>query len=90
MFADCAETTYKSLIKSNDGKKRMKAFTLDLRIDTLHMKLREVAKIVLILSHGNARVEACVLINGDMLENMSEETLVAHRNVYGSVVIVAG
>ena len=43
----------------------MKAFTLDLRIDTLYMELlktniefREVVENVLILSHGNARVEA--------------------------------
>ena len=48
----------------------MKAFTLDLRIDTLyiellkiHIELREVVKIVLILSHGNACVEAGVSIN---------------------------
>ena len=45
----------------------MKTFTLDLRIDTLymellktHIELREVVKIVLILSYGNARVEAGV------------------------------
>ena len=65
----------------------MKAFTLDLRIDTLHMELlkthtelREVMKIVLILSHGNAGVEAGVSINEDILsENMSEEALVAHQ-----------
>ena len=65
----------------------MKAFTRDLRIDTLymellktHIELREVAKIILILSHGNARVEAGVSVNEDMLsENMFEEALVAHR-----------
>ena len=67
LCADGAETSYKSFIKSNDIKERMKAFTLDLRIDTLymellktHIELREVVKIVLILSHGNARVEAVV------------------------------
>ena len=83
---DRAETSYKSFIKSNDVKERMKAFTLDLRIDTLHMELLkthtelgEVVKIVLVLSHGNARVEAGVSISEDMLsENMSEEALIAH------------
>ena len=67
LCADRAETSYKSFIKSNDVKERMKAFTLDLRINTLymellktHIELREVVKIVLILSHVNARVEAAV------------------------------
>ena len=54
----------------------MKAFTLDLRIDTLymellktHIELREVVKIVLI--------EAGVSINEGMLSE-SEEAVVAH------------
>ena len=72
----------------------MKAFTLDLRINTLytellktHIELREVMKIVLILSHENARVEAGVSINEDISENMiKEEVLVAHRIVYDCVV----
>ena len=96
--ADRAETSYKSFSRNNDVKERMKAFTLDLRIDTLymellktHIELREVVKIVLILSHGNARVEAGVSIIKDMLsENMSEEALVAHRIVYDGVVNSGG
>ena len=91
---DRAETSYKSFIKSNDVKERMKAFTLDLRIDTLymellktHLELREVVNIVLVLSHGNAHVEAGLSINEDMLsENMSEEALFAHWIVYDGVV----
>ena len=75
-------------------KEKMKAFTLDLRINTLytellktHIELREVMKIVLILSHENARVEAGVSINEDISENMiKEEVLVAHRIVYDCVV----
>ena len=98
LCADRAETFYKSFIKSNDVKERMKACTLDLRIYTLYMELlkthiglREVVKIVLILSHGNARVEAGVSINEDMLsENMSEEGLVAHRIVCDGVVNSGG
>ena len=76
----------------------MKAFTLDLRIDALYMELlkthiepREVVKIIPILLQGNARVEAGVSINEDMLsENMSEEALVAHRIVYDGVVNSGG
>ena len=98
MSADWAETSYKSFVKSSDVKERMKAFTLDLRIDTLymellktHIELREVVKIVLILSHGNARVKAGVSINEDMLsENMSEKALVAHRIVCDGVVNSGG
>ena len=75
-------------------KEKMKAFTLDLRINTLytellktHIELREVMKIVLILSHENARVEAGVSINEDISENMIKgEVLVAHRIVYDCVV----
>ena len=86
LCADHAETSYKFFAKSNDVKERMKAFTLDLRIDTLymellktHIELSEVVKIVLVLSHGNARVEAGVSISEDMLsENISEEALIAH------------
>ena len=93
LCVDHAETSYKSFIKSNDVKERMKAFTFELRIYTLytellktHIELREVAKIILILSHGNAHVEAGVSINEDMLsENMSEEALVAHQIVYDGV-----
>ena len=43
--------------------------------------------IVLVLSHGNAHVEAGLSINEDMLsENMSEEALFAHWIVYDGVV----
>ena len=82
-------------LKAMNLKEKMKAFTLDLRINTLytellktHIELREVMKIVLILSHENARVEAGVSINEDILsENMiKEEVLVAHRIVYDGVV----
>ena len=88
---------HKSFIKSSDVKERMKAFTLGLRIDTLymellktHIELREVVKIVLILSHGNARVEAGMSINEGKSENMSEEALAAHRIVYDGVVNSGG
>ena len=81
-------------LKAMNLKEKMKAFTLDLRINTLytellkaHIELREVMKIVLILSHENARVEAGVSINEDISDNMiKEEVLVAHRIVYDCVV----
>ena len=81
-------------LKAMNLKEKMKAFTLDLRINTLytellktHIERREVMKIVLILSHENARVEAGVSINEDISENMiKEEVLVAHRIVYDGVV----
>ena len=48
-------------------------------------------EIVLILLHGNARVEAGMSINEDILsENMSEEALVAHRIIYDGVVNSGG
>ena len=48
-------------------------------------------KIVLLLSHGNASVEAGVSISNDMLlENTSEEALVAHQIVYDGVVNSGG
>ena len=99
LHANRAETSYKSFTKSNDVKKRIKAFTLDLRIDTLcmellktYIELREVTKIVQILLHGNARAEAGVSINeGIMLsENMSEEALVALWVIYDGVVNSGG
>lgn len=91
--ADRAESSYKKFIKSEVVLEKMKSFTSDLRLDTLYMELltahiefREVVKIVLILSHGNARVEAGFSVNKDALsENMSEDALVAHRIVYDSV-----
>ena len=46
-------------------------------------ELKEVVKLVLILSHGNAKVESGVSVNGDLLvENMNEDSIVAQRVVY--------
>ena len=43
-----------------------------------NIELRKVVKIVQILLHGDASVEAGVSINEDMLSDMSQEALVAH------------
>ena len=51
-----------------------------------HSELLVVVKFVLILAHGNARVESGFSINEDLLvENMKEESLVASRLVYEGV-----
>ena len=95
---DCAEVSYRQFVKSGDVVKKMKDFTLDTRLDVFymellscHVELREVVKFVLILSHGNARVEAGFSINEDaLLENMSEKSLTAQRMVYDGVLREGG
>ena len=48
--------------------------------------LQNVVQLVLILSHGNARVVSGLSVNGDMLiPNMLEETIVAQRIVFEGV-----
>ena len=50
-----------------------------------------VFQIVFSLSHGNARVESDFSVNADMLvENLKEESLIAQRRVYDSVVASGG
>ena len=50
-----------------------------------------VFQIVFILSHGNARVESGFSVNADVLvENLKEESLIAQRRVYDSVVASGG
>ena len=50
-----------------------------------------VFQIVFSLSHGNARVESGFSVNADMLvENLKEESLIAQRRVYDSVVASGG
>ena len=51
-----------------------------------NIELRKVVKIVQILLHGDASVEAGVSINEDMLSGMSQEALVAHWIVYNGLV----
>ena len=66
----------------------MKEFNMDERVDFLfvsclsrHVELREVVKLVMILQHGNTRVESGFSANEETLvENMSEGSLVARRS----------
>ena len=56
-----------------------------------HVELREVVKLVMILSHGNACLESGFLSNEEMLvENMSEGSLVARRMVFDDVMNEGG
>lgn len=98
-LADKAERSYKEFIKSNTVKERMANF--DMRVDRLdefyvpqlksHPELLLVVKLVLILAHGNARVESGFSINDDLLiENMKEESMVANRLVYEGVMKEGG
>ena len=85
LCADRAEASYKLFIANTDVKNHMKEFNMDERLDVFymnhlsrHVELREVVKLAMILSHGNARVESGLSANEDMLvENMSEGSLVA-------------
>ena len=76
-----------------DVKNQMKEFNMDERQDVFymsrlshHVELREIVKLVMILSHGNARVESVFSVNEEMLfANMSEGSLVARRMVFDGV-----
>ena len=74
-------------------KNQIKEFDMDERPDVFYMsclshqvELRELVKLVMILSHGNAFVESGFSANEEMLvENMSEGSLVAPRMVFDGV-----
>ena len=91
-----AEKQYCSLIQNPDFLIEAKKFNInDDRVDSFYVgildcpatiDLQNVAQLVLILSHGNARVESGFSVNNDMLiPNMLEETIVAQRLVYEGV-----
>ena len=93
-----AEASYKLFTASADAKNQMKEFNIDERLDLFymsrlsrHVELREVVKLVMILSHGNARLESGFLANEEMLvENMSGGSLVARRMVFDGVMNEGG
>ena len=76
-----------------DVKNQMKEFNMDKRLNVFymsrlshHIELREVVKLVMIFSHGNAWVESGFSANEEMLvENMSKGSLVARRMVFDGV-----
>ena len=98
LYAYHAEASYKLFTASADAKNQMKEFNIDERLDLFymsrlsrHVELREVVKLVMILSHGNARLESGFLANEEMLvENMSGGSLVARRMVFDGVMNEGG
>ena len=97
--ADRVEESYHKFISCADIKKKCEHFDASNdRLDdffipllSTHAELRDIVKIVLTISHGNARVESGFSINEDMLkDNMKERTLVAYRIVYDGVINQGG
>ena len=76
----------------------MKEFNKGKRLNVFYMscsshngELREVVKLVMILSKGNARVESRFSVIEDVLiENMSEGSPAAQRMVFGGVMNEGG
>ena len=76
----------------------MKEINMDERLDMFymshlsrHVNLKEVVKLVMISSHGNAGVESGFSTNEEMLvENMSEDSLAALRMVFNGVINKGG
>ena len=98
--ADNAEKQYNNLIKDADFLTEAKTFSIiDDRVDTFYacildsshtVDLENIVRLVLILSHGNARVESGFSINDDILPpNMLAETTVTQR-IVNDVVQKAG
>ena len=94
--AEKAEKQYLVLIQNKDFIKAAGKFDIIKdRVDDFWMKildsastldLENIVRIVMILSHGNARVESGFSINDDMLlPNMLSESIIAQRIMYEDV-----
>ena len=94
--ADKALKQYNNLISNQDFLSEAKKFDINNdRVDDFYshilhsptfVDLGVIARLVMILSHGNAQVESGFSINGDILqENMLESTIVAQRLVYEGI-----
>ena len=94
--AEKAEKQYNQLINNSDFLEEASKFNInDDRVDEFYsgildssvtLDLENVVRLVLILSHGNAKVESGFSINNDILpENMLEESIVSQRIVYEGV-----
>lgn len=101
--AENAAREFKVVTKNADAKQLMENFKRqEQRLDTFWMSvlkkvdkecdsLKQIIKMTLLLSHGNASLERGFSVNGECLvENMLEETLVAHRTIYDSVSALGG
>ena len=88
--ADAAKAQFQELLELVDFVSACKSFDFNTRLDEFYFEmigsnqnfteLWDVRKIVLILSHGNARVEA-----GFLCPNLKETTLQAQRIVYDAL-----
>ena len=99
--AERALKQYKTLIKNEDFIKEAKKFDIqDDRVDAFYSRILDgpstvdlevVVRFVLIVSHGNARVESGFSVNGEiLLPNMFGETIVAQRFVHEAIQKVGG
>ena len=72
--------------KFNINDDRVDGFYSCILDSSVTLDLENVVRLVLILSHGNARVESGFSIYNDILsENMLEESIVSQRIVYEGV-----
>ena len=78
--------------KFDVNKDRADEFHMNIFSNVLPLaELKEVVKVFLILSHGNTRVESGFSINQLILDvNMKEQSLVAQRIVYETVMNEGG
>lgn len=91
--ADEAKRQFEDLLKEDKFIAACKSYKWNDRLDTFFHKhassrqeLWSVIQIVLILSHGNARIESGFSANKDILTpNLKSETLEAHRLVYDAI-----
>ena len=91
---DAAERQYKRMVreKADDIKQfdaktqRLDQFYYQLLEGSEYQELWKVVKRVLVLSHGQAKVERGFSVNEDMLlPNLKQETLMGQRTVYDAV-----
>ena len=96
--ADMVNRLFADMIKQEKFLEACKNLKWNDRLDDFYKihsspypELWNLIKLVLIVSHGNARVEAGFSVNKDMLvPNLKEETLEAHRLVYDAIRIAGG
>ena len=99
-MADRAQSEYRIFIKDRNVMNKMSSFDISSdRVDKLYFSLinnerknlYELIKLCMILSHGNARVEAGFSINEQVLEvNMKESSVVNQTIVYEGILNEGG
>lgn len=100
-IADQAKRQFQILVQDPDFLSKCQSFQFSHRLDDFYAsiigsqkeygELWTVVKLILILSHGNAAVEAGFSINSDLLvPNLKQETIQSQRIVYDAVTKVGG